>query len=222
MNKEIKSEWYIDTEDYMNFRYYLDNDGLWFNYKDMYDRLYVSGRKADGFYKDLYEGNKRIYKDLNESVDKSDNIKFINLAGLQQIEQKVTERFGLLYKHINLLGRQLNLENNNIVDNISFKNKVDMILTEVYSEENDYDKLANYAKALCESKEIQKMKNRKYDVDKEELIDMIIEDIYAYDDYIDEVEMTLITRKEDMNDTFKQYEYCRESSCPSWLVKCVK
>ena len=35
MNKEIESKWYIDTEDYMNFRYYLDNDGLWFNYKDM-------------------------------------------------------------------------------------------------------------------------------------------------------------------------------------------
>ena len=222
MNKEIESKWYIDTEDYMNFRYYLDDDGLWFNYKDMYDRLDVSGRKADGFYKDLYEGNKRIYKDLNESVDKSDNIKFINLAGLQQIEQKVIERFGLLYKHINLLGRQLNLENNNIVDIISFKNKVDMILTEVYSEENDYDKLANYAKALCESKEVQKMKNRKYDADKEELIDMIIEDIYAYDDYIDEVEITLITRKEDMNDTFKQCDYCRESTCPSWLRNCVK
>ena len=43
-----------------------------------------------------------------------------------------------------------------------------------------------------------------------------------YDDYIDEFEITLITRREDGNDKFIQREYCRESSCPSWLRNCVK
>ena len=28
MNKEIESKWYIDTEDYMNFRYYLGYKGV--------------------------------------------------------------------------------------------------------------------------------------------------------------------------------------------------
>lgn len=226
MNKQIESKWYINTEDYMSFRYYLDNDGLWFNYKDLYELLYISGRKAEGMYNDLYEGNRRIYKDFNPLNNSHDEMQFINLAGVKQIEQRNTERFGLLYKNINLLGQQLDLENPNVTNNIVFNSHVDMVLTEINSGEKDYDRLAFYAKSVCESKEVQKLKCRGYDSEKEEIIEEFRNDIYDND--VEEISWNVVKRRnnDEFEETEKLYKKNRaenkESSCPSWLRYVVK
>ena len=226
MNKQIESKWYINTEDYMSFRYYLDNDGLWFNYKDLYKLLYISGRKAEGMYNDLYEGNKKIYKELDCVTQIVERIQFINLAGVKQIEQRNTERFGLLYKNINLLGQQLDLENPNVTNNIVFNSHVDMVLTEINSGEKDYDRLAFYAKSVCDSKEVQKLKCRGYDSEKEEIIEEFRNDIYDND--VEEISWNVVKRRnnDEFEETEKLYKKNRaenkESSCPSWLRYVVK
>ena len=225
MIKQINSEWFISEVNYVNFRYFLDDDGIWFNYKDLYDILYISGRKAEGLYNDLCEGNRRIYKDFNPLTNSHDEFKYINLSGLQEIDKQVKEKFDIIYRNINMLTNQLGLCDYN-KNNLVFKTHVDMVLTEINSDERDYDRLAFYAKSVCESKEVQKLKHRKYDSQKEEIIEEFRNDIYDSD--VDEITWNVVKRRD--NDEFEETEKLykknraenKESTCPSWLRYVVK
>lgn len=226
MIKQINSKWFISEVNYANFRYFLDDDGIWFNYKDLYDILYISGRKAEGLYNDLYEGNRRIYKDFNPLTNSHDEFKYINFSGLQEIDKQVKEKFDIIYKNINMLTNQLGLCDYNNENSLVFKTHVDMVLTEINSGERDYDRLAFYAKSVCESKEVQKLKHRKYDSQKEEIIEEFRNDIYDND--VDEITWNVVKRRD--NDEFEETEKLykknraenKESTCPSWLRYIVK
>ena len=109
MNKQIETEWYINSDcDMVWFRYFVDNDGIWYSYNDLCETLHLSGRKAEGMYKDLASGNKRIYYVMKNKYSGLDE-RFINIVGLQEIEQRNNERFKTVYRNIQSLNIELGI-----------------------------------------------------------------------------------------------------------------
>lgn len=109
MNKKIETEWYVNSEsDMVWFRYYLDDDGIWYNFNDLYETLHLDGRKANGMYNDLKPENKRIYYVKKNNYSGLEE-RFVNIMGLQEIENRNNERFKTVYKNIDLLNRQLGI-----------------------------------------------------------------------------------------------------------------
>lgn len=95
--------------------------------------------------------------------------------------------------------------------------------------ENAYKTLTLYdisEDVLMEKGYLDKKKNN----DIEELIDSIREDLYNYNDEIDEVEMTVATRKSEDEVSFIQTQYSKnrkekkETTCPNWIrdLECFK
>ena len=109
MNKKIETKWYINSgSDMVWFRYYLDDDVIWYSFDDLYETLHLDGRKADGMYNDLKSENKRIYYVMKNEYSGLQE-RFINISGLQEIEQRNVERFKTVYENIDSLNRQLGI-----------------------------------------------------------------------------------------------------------------
>ena len=110
MENKIESMWYVNSNDKVWFRYYVDeNLVVWYNYKDLYECLYISGRKAEKLYKELNENNKQVLCDINNDYNKIEykETQFINEEGIKEIESKVIERFGVIYKNINIVKQDI-------------------------------------------------------------------------------------------------------------------
>ena len=219
----ITSQFYENNDYGVKFRYFVDTQDIWwYNYDDICKYLELCSSVASRIYKYNIEDEDKIicFDDNNDYTLKKEK-EFINSKAIRYLIKRNNERNIRLVKVINnieFVGNSHELYN----DADELKARIELL--------NESLKIDDYEEIVYQSYEIANSKSGRdildkagiIDKNKEELLDLIREDIYAYDDYIDEVEMTLITRKEDMNDTFKQYEYCRESTCPSWLIKCVK
>ena len=203
----------------MNFRYYVDTQDIWwYCYEDICNYLELNGSIVKHLYKHkIKDEDKKSCNDLNSNLE----LQFISSNAVRYLVNRNNQRIKKLLKvmnNIEFVGDAHEVHD----DANELKARIELL--------NESLKIDDYQEIVYQSYEIANSKSGRdildkagiIDKNKEELLDLIREDIYAYDDYIDEVEITLITRKEDMNDTFKQCEYCRESTCPSWLRNCVK
>ena len=211
------------SENELNMKYFVDlNDIWWYCFKDICDYLELNENVSNSLYKHkLFDNEKQECLDNNNEYGDYIREKFICSDAVRKLIKRVNERTNKLIKTINNLELAVNAHDiYNDADEL--KARIELL--------NESLKIDDYEEIVYQSYEIANSKSGRdildkagiIDKDKEKLLDLIREDIYAYDDYIDEVEMTLITRKEDTIDTFKLCEFCRESTCPSWLRNCVK
>ena len=203
----------------VEFRYYVDTqDVWWYCYEDICNYLELKGAITKNLYKyKINEKDKINCNDLNSNME----LQFISSNAVRYLVNRNNQRIKKLLKvmnNIEFVGDAHEIHD----DANELKARIELL--------NESLKIDDYQEILYQSYEIVNSKSGRdildkagiIDKDKEELLDLIRSDIYEYDDYIDDVEVTLITRKENMNDTFKQYEYNKESTCPSWLRNVVK
>lgn len=108
MNREIESKWYISSEnETVWFRYYVDDKTKWYCFDDLYKILNLDGREAYTTYKKINQFSKEIFIDKNADNGRSKPVRYINEFGIKEIEQHVCEKFGMLYKDINILNGQI-------------------------------------------------------------------------------------------------------------------
>jgi hypothetical protein len=197
MENKIKSTWYTNNNDMLFVRWYLDENAvLWFNYKDLYEYLYLSGRKAVGMYKDLNEINKHMFADLNNDNDTNRHIEtpFINEEGIKEIEDKNNNRFKLLYKNLNVIRY-----NASLTDNYREKSYKD-VMKEFLCEAIDNDELVEFT-----------VKESKYELDFKQDDEGIM---FMYKKEIPNEEEERIVK-------YKRHEG-RGTTCPVWLKDVIK
>lgn len=195
MENKIESMCYVNSNDKVWFRYYVDeNLVVWYNYKDLYECLYISGRKAEKLYKDLVDDNKLILSDINNDYNKNMHIEtqFINEEGIKEIESKVIERFGVIYKNINIV-------------------KQDIKKTDHYRSQMSKDYIKEY---ICEAIDNDALID--FTVDERLMKDMI--------DYEFNEDRNLIMYKKEIGDDNKSVVRYRKqgSTCPLWIRDVIK
>ena len=215
----ITSDVYENKEYGLKLRYYIDMENIWwYCYDDISAYLDLEGNIMNKLFKhNVDENDKKICNDMKDDIQ----LRFINSKAVRKLIKRSNERNSKLIKVMNNI--EFVGDAHDVYDDANeLKSRIELLKNSM--ENNDYEEIVYQSYEIVNSKSGRDILDKAGIINKgkEELLDLIREDIYAYDDYIDEVEMTLITRKEDMNDTFKQCEYCRESTCPSWLRNCVK
>ena len=114
MNKIIESKWYVsDENELVWFRYYVDDKDRWYCFDDMCRISNIDISDSRSIFKDLQQCSKNIFIDTNTDNGRTKPTKYINEFGIKELEQRVIEKFGMIYKEINVLNGQLD---KNVVD----------------------------------------------------------------------------------------------------------
>jgi hypothetical protein len=200
MNNKIESIWYTNTEEGIMvwLRYYVDENAvLWFNYKDVCEKVGIYGRKAFGMYKDLSEECRHVFWDLNNDNNKNNHYEtpFITEEGIRIIESKVAEKFGAIYKVIPNIKQEATL-----TDNYRIKTEKD-VMKEFICDAIDKDALIDFT------------------VD-EQLLRNTIDYEYNEDKHVKMCKKEL-PEGEGKITKYKKH-MIQESTCPSWLKDVIK
>ena len=215
----ITSEVYENKEYGLKLRYYVDMENIWwYCYDDISDYLDLEGNIMNKLFKhNVDENDKKFCNDMKDDT----RLRFINSKAVRYLIKRSNDRNSKLIKVMNNI--EFVGDAHDVYDDANeLKSRIELLKNSM--ENNDYEEIVYQSYEIANSKSGRDILDKAGIIDKdtEELLDLMREDINDYDDYIDEFEITLITRREDGNDKFIQREYCRESSCPSWLINCVK
>lgn len=201
MNNKIESMWYINNEDMVWIRYYVDENAvIWYNYKDICEKVNLDGRKAIGMYKDLSEGERQIFFDLNNEHNKNNYYEspFITEEGLYKIEKQVVEKFGIIYKNMCKIKQKAKS-----TDNYQIKTEKDVI-KDFICDAVDKDALIDFT---VDERILRNTLD--YEYDESGCITMYKKEIH------NEEEGRIMKYK-------KHKESGGKSSCPSWLKDVIK
>lgn len=201
MNNKIESMWYINNEDMIWIRYHVDENAvIWYNYKDICEKVNLDGRKAIGMYKDLSECDRHIFFDLNNDHNKNEykDTPFITEEGLYKIEKQVVEKFGIIYKNMCKIKQKAKS-----TDNYQIKTEKDVI-KDFICDAVDKDALIDFT---VDERILRNTLD--YEYDESGCITMYKKEIY------NEEEERIMKYK-------KHKESGGKSSCPSWLKDVIK
>lgn len=205
-------------EDGTLIRWYEYDNQVWYMYYDVasllqYDRntLVRNEKYINNDETIIFE---QEYEDLRGNV-RVGEYKYINTVALFKLIDKHASISGNLRRHVikieSGLGYMNKFDNNNHI----LKVNLGLLRQCINDNDGDYEKLRSVAKGVCDSPTIRSIEEG--DSKKEELIQQIREEIYDFDDEIEEVQLS-IRAQEEKKVNFKR----SNSSCPSWLKDCVK
>lgn len=194
MNEIIESKWYISNENELVwFRYYVDDKDRWYCFDDMCKISSIDIRDSHMIFKELSQFSKNVFIDTNADNGRTKPVRYINEFGIKELEQHIIEKFGMIYKEINVLNGQLD---KNVFDYEKELMKEFVInaidndaLIDLKVDESKTDFILDYEFTHCVQPRLKKKTNIKTD---EELI-------------------VCYKRNKD-----------KKSTCPSWLKEVVK
>ena len=162
--EKISSLWRTTSDFRISYRYYVDGNELWFNFKDICEVLNVDTSYFTGkYFKVIPEYNKRIFSD-NTGYTKYQLTQFINKVAYDElVNNEIIRNANNLGYDMRLLISELGLSNNS---SFSAKYEIGNIINELSKKDVDIEKVRNYTKKLFETPEIQDIVNTKYHGDK--------------------------------------------------------
>lgn len=220
----IRPEELYVSLDHGGLEYIVDDSGVyWYDYDKLMKILFISSNQKEKYYNFINDYDKCIFNVLSKFKSQDQRKRFITTKAVCSIINKQNERGN------EILLKIINNESNDSYEHLEFKEELKQLYTNIEMCNDVYvcqsiHKLSN----MNHYKEIMDKYDSNYDKEKEELIDLLREDLYNYDDYIDEVEITMVTRRNEDDFYFKQNYYekrKKENKCstaPSWLKNVVK
>ena len=213
MNIIRPEELYMSLED-GNLEYFIDDNGIyWYDYDKLIKLLHVTSNQADKLYNYLEDHNKNIFNILYRFKSEDQQKRFVTTEAVCEIINKQSERGnGILLKI-------LNNESREDVDYSDFNREFNQMIK--MKEQGNIVYACQSIKRLTEMdvyKDTMDKYDPNYDKEKEELIDLIREDVYEFGD-IDDCEFKLNKIENDKEIVYKKLN---TSSLPSWYRDVVK
>ena len=213
MNTIRPEELYMSIED-GNLEYFIDdNDVYWYDYDKLIKLLRVSSRHSDNIYKILDEHNKNIFHILSRFKSQGQDKRFVTTEAVCEIINKQSERGN------DILLKILNNESSDNIDYSDFNREFNQMIK--MKEQSNIVYACQSIKRLTEMdvyKDTMDKYDPNYDKEKEELIDLIREDVYEFGD-MDDCEFKLNKIENDREIVYKKLN---TSSLPVWYRNVIK
>ena len=213
MNIIRPEELYMSMED-GNLEYFIDDNGIyWYDYDKLIKLLHVTSNQADKLYNYLEDHNKNIFNILSRFKSEDQQKRFVTTEAVCEIINKQSERGnGILLKI-------LNNESRKDVDYSDFNREFNQMIK--MKEQGNIVYTCQSIKRLTEMdvyKDTMDKYDPDYDKEKEELIDLIREDVYEFGD-MDDCEFKLNKIENDREIVYKKLN---TSSLPVWYRNVIK
>jgi hypothetical protein len=210
----IRPEELFMSIDQGNLEYVLDDYGVyWYDYEKLIKMLYVTSNQAFKLYNYLDNSDKKIINVISRFKSNPQDKRFITTRAACDIINKQHSVGN------DIIMKILKNESTHMNDYSDFNREIENIIT--FNDYGDVVHVCQSIRKLIETdvyKETMDKYDSNYDKEKEELLDLIRDEIYYYGD-IDEVECKL-KKKDKITEIkcIKNYE----STCPSWIKDVVK
>lgn len=213
MNTIRPEELYMSMDD-GNLEYFIDDNSVyWYDYDKLIKLLRVSSRYSDSIYKNLDEYNKNIFHILSRFKSQGQDKRFVTTKAVCEIINKQSERGN------SILLKILNNESSDNIDYSDFNREFNQMIK--MKEQGNIVYACQSIKRLTELdvyKDTMDKYDPSYDKEKEELIDLIREDVYEFGD-IDDCEFKLNKIENDREIVYKKLN---TSSLPVWYRNVIK
>jgi hypothetical protein len=162
--EKISSIWRSTNDWRIRYRYYLDGNEIWFNFKDVCEVLNIDISYFTGnYFKMIPDFNKRIFLD-NTGSQRYDRVQFINKVAYDELISNELMRNAIeLGYDMKLLINELGMTDNN---NFGAKYEIGSIISELSKKNVDIEKVRKHAKNLFNTPELQDIMYTKYNSDK--------------------------------------------------------
>ena len=174
------------------YRYYVDGNEVWFNFRDICNFLgKTSDAHLDKIFKALPDHNKMIFEDYMDEdgwiKDRPYRAQFINKAAFNEFKIQEHERLRFLDNDIEYLLFELGYKYEQ--NSYDCKHLIGSLKSELSKKESDINKIKDYTNKLFETPELQTIINNKY-YDKE---------IRDYIDWLESEEEMFIAHRNENN-----------------------
>lgn len=218
MFQEITSITRKNYEEGLEYNYWItENNVWWYAYDDIISLIDMSSSKANKFFRyEIPEEEKCTCLDFNnyDELNRQQPIPrdFVTYEVVEKLIQRNNKRNKTVMKDINNV-RGANESHFINGEDSDLKEMFDLIVNAL--ERKDYEEAGWLMYQVVDSKTMRDILYRAgyLDKEKEELIDLIREDVYYYDDVIG---YTAKLKKKDREVKIK-YKKNQESTCPSWI-----
>lgn len=213
MNTIRPEELYMSMDD-GNLEYFIDDNSVyWYDYDKLIKLLRVSSRYSDNIYKNLDDCDKNIFNILSRFKSEDQQKRFVTTKAVCEIINKQSERGN------SILLKILNNESSDNIDYSDFNREFNQMIK--MKEQGNIVYACQSIKRLTELdvyKDTMDKYDPGYDKEKEELIDLIREDVYEFGDMNDcEFKLNKIE-----NDREIVYKKLNTSSLPVWYRNVIK
>lgn len=218
----------------VTYRYWVSVENVfWYSYDDICDFLELNDRTKNYLYENkINDNDKESTYDTNSqdnyNYSRNDLVKWISSNAIHQLIKRNNKRQHVLMKSIN------NLEcvedaHTTYDEGIELRGRLERAF-KAYNED-DYEECFGQMYVMTNTKTVKDTLHKigLIDIEKENIVDMIREDIYSYDlEEIDEIDL-VVTKRKNLDDEeqiktmySKRRKSGEKSSCPDWIKNVVK